>query len=113
MKFYCGSILQLKEKPFPKAYQEELDFIQFWPTHDLERNPTLKQTWEEKGINHRQVKIDGKSFSSRVMKITGWFIDFNTLDELLAFCNGRPHKKIVIEQSNNLSGGYAIYQTKD
>jgi hypothetical protein len=117
MKFYCGSVQNIPEKPFPKAYQEEIDFIQTWPLDHLNRHTPIREAWEEKGTGHRIVKIDGQEYSSRIIKVVGWFLDFDTLDEILVFCNGRPHKKILIEQSNTLvlvkDGGYAIYQTKD
>jgi hypothetical protein len=116
MKFYCGSTQNLTEKPFPKAYKEEFDFVQYWPTFDLERNPIVKQVWEETGSNHKKVKINGKDISSKTVKVVGWFIDFDDLGSILAFCTGRPNKKIVIERSNNLAlvekGGYSIYQTR-
>jgi hypothetical protein len=116
MKFYCGSTQNLPEKPFPKAFQEEIDFVQTWPLDHLNRHPEIKESWESKGTKHRNIKVDGREYSSRIIKVMGWFLEFNTLEELLYFCNGRPEKKIVIEQSNNLvfvkNGGYAIYQTK-
>jgi hypothetical protein len=116
MKFYCGPTQHLTKKPFPGAYKEVVDFAQIWPLNHLNRHTEIREDWESNGTKHRNVKINGEMYSSRVIKLEGWFIDFDDLDSLLAFCAGRPNKKIVIEQNNSLllvkGSGFSIYQTK-
>lgn len=95
MKFLVTRTSDWLGKPCEEAYKAEyarLDIRRFKTPEEYNRK--FKDKWEERGNNHR---INERGLIQREFTDNDWFIDINTLDELLKFKD--KYGSIVIEDS--------------
>lgn len=93
MKFYISRTSSGDDKPHERAYRDKYIRIDTRTVDDPSKlnHPSDKTNWYKQGKNHRV--IDG--YIKRDFDDEGWFIDIETLDELIKFENETKSNLII------------------
>lgn len=91
MEFMVRRTSEHDSKPCKEAYQKSYTRIDERTVNDPMKNPHIGAEWYTKGSNHRVERGHIK----RDFEATGWFIQFDTLDDLMKF--GEKYGSLVIE----------------
>lgn len=79
-------------KPCEKATLEDYIIVDERYIDDPMKNPNIGKNWYEKGTDHRVENGNIK----RNLKSRGWFIELNTLEELIEF--QKEYGSLIIEE---------------